>query len=171
MKKLLPLIILLVLSGTSFGQFWKPKPKPTPSPTPVAVQKSTNPVRDAKDVVLQLKKELEETKSENVKLEKSLTQARLDLDQSFKEVDILNKQIKDLKEWAIVQQAEAQKWLEKYTNAVKRYHRLKLIAAILAGAAGVLLGLQFMNFAPPPYNLLVPVGSAGLFATLVWIFL
>lgn len=171
MKKLLSLIILLILTGTSFGQFWKPKPKPTPSPTPVVVQKSTNPVRDAKDIVVQLKKELEETKSENTKLETSLTQARLDLDQSFKEIDILNKQIKDLKEWAIVQQAEAQKWLEKYTNAVKRYHRLKLIAAILAGAAGVLLGLQFMNFAPPPYNLLVPVGSAGLFATLVWIFL
>jgi hypothetical protein len=34
-----------------------------------------------------------------------------------------------------------------------------------------LLGLQFMTFVPPPYNLLVPIGGAGLFATLVWVFL
>jgi hypothetical protein len=61
--------------------------------------------------------------------------------------------------------------LEKYTNAVKRYHRLKWIAAIIAGAAGVLFGLQLMSFVPPPYSLLVPIGSAGLFATLVWVFL
>jgi hypothetical protein len=61
--------------------------------------------------------------------------------------------------------------MEKYNNAVKRYHRLKAIAALIAAAVGVLLGLQIMGFVPPPYSLLVPVGGAGLFAALVWFFL
>lgn len=171
MKKLLPLIILLILSGTSFGQFWKPKPKATPKPTPVVVEKSKTPVQDAKQIIKELQSELNIAKTENSKLTKSLTQARLDLDQSFSEIDKLNKDIETLKEWGVVQQAEAQKWLEKYTNAIKRYHRLKWIAAIIAAAGGVLLGLQIMGFVPPPYNLLVPIGGAGLFATLVWMFL
>lgn len=173
MKKLLPLIILLILSGTSFGQFWKPKPKPTPIPkaTPVVVEKSKNPVQDAKQIIKELQNELNIAKTENSKLEKNLAQANIDLNQSFSEIDKLNKDIETLKEWGIVQQAEVQKWLDKYTKAVKRYHRLKLIAALIAAAGGVLLGLQFMNFVPPPYNLLVPIGGAGFFATLVWLFL
>jgi len=173
MKKLLPLIILLVLSGTSFGQFWKPKPKPspTPKPTPVAVEKSKNPVQDAKEIVKELNRELKDTKEENSRLEKSLTQARLDIDQSFKEIDVLNKEIQGLKEWGAVQEAKAKQWFEKYSQSVKRYHRLKLIAALIAAAGGVLLGLQIMGFVPPPYNLLVPIGGAGFFASLVWMFL
>jgi uncharacterized protein YoxC len=171
MKKLLPLIILLVLPITSYGQFWKPKPKATPKPTPVVVEKTKTPVQDAKLIIKELKNELNVAKTENSKLTQSLNQARLDLDQSFAEIDKLNKDINTLKEWGVVQQAESQKWLEKYTNAVKRYHRLKWIAAIIAGAVGILLGLQIMGFVPPPYSLLVPIGGAGLFATLVWIFL
>lgn len=170
MKKLLPLIILLVLSGTSFGQFWKPKQKTESRPITTVVEKSKTSIQDAKQIIKELQDQLKIGKDENSKLEKNLTQARLDLDKSFNEIDQLNKDIKTLKEWGIVQQTEAQKWLEKYTNAVKRYHRLKLIAAIIAAAGGVFLGLQFMNFVPPPYNLLVPVGAASLFGTLIWIF-
>jgi len=99
MKKLLPLIILVALSCTSFGQFWKPKPKASPKPTPVVVEKSNSPIQDAKKIILELNNELKDTKDENSKLQKSLTQARLDIDQSFKEIDVLNKEIKDLKEW------------------------------------------------------------------------
>lgn len=174
MKKFLPLIILCVLSSTSFGQFWKPeywksraKPVPTPAPTAVVV----NPIKDAKQLIKDLQSELGVAKTENSKLEKNLQQAQLDLSASFAEIDKLNKDIKTLKEWGVVQQAESQKWLEKYNSAVKRYHRLKWIAALIAAAGGVLLGLQIMGFVPPPYNLLVPIGGAGLFGSLVWIFL
>jgi polyhydroxyalkanoate synthesis regulator phasin len=170
MKKLL-LIILLVLPVTSFGQFWKPKPKAKPSPTPVLVEKSKTPVQDAKQIVKELQGELKVAKDENAKLKNNLSNAQNELNNSFTQIDKLKKDIDTLKEWGVVQQAEAQKWLEKYTNAIKRYHRLKWIAAIIAGAVGVLLGLQFMSFIPPPYNLLVPIGGAGLFATLVWVFL
>jgi septal ring factor EnvC (AmiA/AmiB activator) len=118
-----------------------------------------------------LQSELKVAKSENIKLKDSLNKSNANLKDSFAQLDKLKKDIDTLKEWGVVQQAEAQKWLEKYTNAIKRYHRLKWIAAILAAAAGVLLGLQFMNLAPPPYNLLVPIGGAGLLGTLVWVFL
>lgn len=170
MKKLLPLVILLVLTGTSFGQFWKPKPKAKPSPTPVLVEKSKTPVQDAKEIIKELKSELNIAKSENTKLKSNLNMANENIKKGFLEIDKLKKDIDTLKEWGVVQQAEAQKWLEKYNNAIKRYHRLKWIAAIIAAAGGVFLGLQFMGFVPPPYNLLVPVGAAGLFGTLVWIF-
>jgi hypothetical protein len=167
MKKLL-LIILLVLPLTSFGQFWKPKAKPTP--TPVLVEKSKSPIQDAKQLVKELRSELKMAKDENTKLKNSLTNATKELNTSFTQINTLKKDIETLKEWGIIQQAESQKWLEKYNNSIKRYHRLKWIAAIVAAAAGVLLGLQFMAFAPPPYNLFIPIGGAGLFGTLVWIF-
>jgi TolA-binding protein len=176
MKKFVTLIILLIISSTGFAWPWNGKPlsKPVNKPKQQSVvtvpTPSQNPVNDARGIVRELNVELQAVKNENSKLEKSLSQARLDIDQSFKEIDVLNKEIKTLKEWGIVQQSEAQKFAEKYNNSVKRYHRLKLIAAIVAAAGGVFLGLQFMAFAPPPYNLLIPVGSAGLFGSLIWMF-
>jgi TolA-binding protein len=176
MKKLLTLIILLTVCSTGFAWPWNGKPlsgpvnKPKQQSVVVPTTPSQNPVNDARAIVRELNIELKAAKNENSKLEKSLSQTRLDLDQSFKEIDVLNKEIKTLKEWGIVQQSEAQKFTEKYNNSVKRYHRLKLIAAIVAAAGGIFLGLQFMAFAPPPYNLLIPVGSAGLFGSLIWMF-
>ena len=169
MKKFIPIILLFIFINTGYSQFnwFKPKPKPTP----VVVEKSKTPIQDAKKIVKALQTELKVAKSENAKLKDNLSKANSNLEDSFVQIDKLKKDIDTLKEWGVVQQAEAQKWLEKYTNAVKRYHRLKWIAAIIAAAVGVLLGLQIMSFVPPPYSLLVPVGGAGLFATLVWIFL
>jgi hypothetical protein len=172
MKKLIPIVLLLILTSTGYSQFNWFKPKPKAQPTPVAVvQKSKTPVQDAKQIVKELQSELRVAKSENAKLKVNLDKANGNLKDSFLQIDKLKKDIDALKEWGVVQQAEAQKWLEKYTNAIKRYHRLKWIAAIIAGAVGVLLGLQIMSFVPPPYSLLVPIGGAGLFATLVWVFL
>lgn len=169
MRKFIPIILLFIFINTGYSQFnwFKPKPKPTP----VVVEKSKTPIQDAKKIVKVLQTELKVAKSENAKLKDNLNKANSNLKDSFVQIDKLKKDIDTLKEWGVVQQAEAQKWLEKYTNAVKRYHRLKWIAAIIAAAVGVLLGLQIMSFVPPPYSLLVPVGGAGLFATLVWIFL
>jgi flagellar motor protein MotB len=172
MKKLIPIVLLLILTSTGYSQFNWFKPKPKAQPTPVAVvQKSKTPVQDAKQIVKELQSELRVAKSENAKLKDNLSKANGNLKDSFLQIDKLKKDIDALKEWGVIQQAEAQKWLEKYTNAIKRYHRLKWIAAIIAGAVGVLLGLQIMSFVPPPYSLLVPIGGAGLFATLVWVFL
>ena len=172
MKKLVPIVLLLILTSTGYSQFNWFKPKPKAQPTPVAVgQKSKTPVQDAKQIVKELQSELRVAKSENAKLKDNLSKATGNLKDSFLQIDKLKKDIDALKEWGVIQQAEAQKWLEKYTNAIKRYHRLKWIAAIIAGAVGVLLGLQIMSFVPPPYSLLVPIGGAGLFATLVWVFL
>lgn len=171
MKKIIPFILLLVFINTGYSQFNWFKPKPKESPTPVVVEKSKSPIQDAKQIVKELQSELKVAKNENVKLKNSLSSAKNDLSKSLVQVDKLKKDIDTLKEWGVIQQAEAQKWLEKYNNAVKRYHKLKWIAALVAAAAGVLLGMQFMNLAPPPYNLLVPIGSAGLFGTLIWIFL
>jgi len=171
MKKILPLILLLIFINTSYSQFNWFKPKPKASPVPVLVEKSKAPIQDAKQIVKELQSELKIAKSENIKLKDSLNKSNANLKDSFVQLDKIKKDIDTLKECGVIQQAEAQKWLEKYNNAIKRYHRLKWIAAIIAAAGGVLLGLQFMNLIPPPYNLLVPIGGAGLFGTLVWIFL
>ena len=171
MKKLTLLFILLAFTSTGFTQFPFFKSRPKPSPTPVLVQKSKAPIQDAKSIVKELQAELKVAKNENTKLKNNLNQAKVDLNNSFSKIDKLQKDINTLKEWGVVQQAEAQKWLKKYTDAIKRYHRLKWIAAIIAAAGGVLLGLQIMGFVPPPYNLLVPIGGAGFFGALVWFFL
>jgi hypothetical protein len=88
-----------------------------------------------------------------------------------KEILIVKEAVEKLKEWGIVQQAEKFKWMEKYEKAVKRYHRLKMMAAVIAAAAGIFLGLQLMHLVPPPYNIGVPVGGAILFSSLVWFIL
>ena len=110
-------------------------------------------------------------KSENVKLKNNLANANSKVAEAVNKVSVVQKQADALKDWGIQQQQEAFKWFEKYNDTVKRYHRLKWIAALIAAAVGVLLGLQFMNLIPPPYNLLVPIGGAGLFGTLIWVFL
>lgn len=160
----------MFLANASFAfPFFKPRPKP--SPTPVVVEKSKAPIQDAKKIVQELKSELNVAKSENNRLKNSLVKANTTVKESFDKIIKLNKDIDALKEWGVIQQAEASKWLEKYNKAIKRYHRLKWIAAIIAAAGGVLLGLRFMNFVPPPYSVLVPIGGAGIFASLIWIFL
>ena len=175
MKKLLLVLFLLSFATTSFGQFWKPKPKPTPTPVPVRVaepvKSSTNNLQEARKIIKELNSELVSAKSENGKLKTNLVNANKTIADAEKNIIDVQKQADSLKEWGVQKQKEAFEWLEKYTNAVKRYHRLKWIAAIIAAAGGVLLGLQFMAFAPPPYNLFIPIGGAGLFGALVWFFL
>lgn len=173
----LTLLMLSMTSLSSFGQFWKPdywKQKQKKEETPVQVEKkepSKTNIQEAKEVVKQLNSELTQARESNKNLKENLVKAENKLKQSEEKTIEVQKQADNLKEWGIIQQAQAQKFMEKYNNAVKRYHRLKLIAAAIAAAVGVLLGLQFMSLAPPPYNLGVPVGAAGLFAALVWFLL
>lgn len=170
MKKIILFITLMFMANASFAfPFFKPRPKPTPAPTPVVVEKSKAPIQDAKKIVQELKSELNVAKSENNRLKNSLAKANENVKKGFEEIVKLNKDIDALKEWGVVQQAEASKYKTKYENAVKRYHRLKILVTILAAAAGVLLGMQFMNLVPPPYNFGVPVGAAALFALLSWL--
>jgi Skp family chaperone for outer membrane proteins len=173
MKKLLT--IIFILSFVSSGMAWPWDKKPVvkteiKKPVPVKVETGSS-LQQAKQVIKELNAELNAAKSENAKLKTNLENANKKVDEAKSNTAIVQKQADALKEWGIQKQQEAFKWLEKYNNAIKRYHRLKWIAAIIAAAGGVLLGLQFMNFVPPPYNLLVPIGGAGLFASLIWIFL
>jgi hypothetical protein len=172
MKKLLTTILLLTfLASTSMA--WPFKKLPTPQPTPVAVAKPTPKptIQDGRDLAKGIVGELKAAKEENTKLKTSLDKAVEQTKQAEAKTFEVQKSADTLKEWGMIQQAEAQKFMDKYNNAVKRYHRLKMIAALIAAAVGVLLGLQFMNLVPPPYNLGVPVGAAALFASLVWFFL
>jgi hypothetical protein len=171
MKRTVTFIIFIILANTSYAQFGFFKPKPKPSPTPVVEEKSDNPIQDAKKIIQELKFELNSVKSENEKLKNNLANANSNVKKGFEDVAKLNKDIDALKQWGVIQQAEAQRWLERYNKAVKRYHKLKWIASIIAAGGGILLGLKFMGFVPPPYNILVPIGGAGLFGALVWIFL
>jgi hypothetical protein len=172
MKYILPLIAIFFL--TSSVQAWPfRKKEPKPQPTPAAVAKPTPKptIGEGREIVKSIAAELKAAKEENAKLKASLDKAVQQTKNAEAKTVEVQKSADALKEWGIIQQAEAQKFMEKYNNAVKRYHRLKAIAAVIAAAVGVLLGLQIMSFVPPPYSLLVPVGGASLFAVLVWFFL
>jgi hypothetical protein len=172
MKKFLAIIVLLTLTSTGMAwPFGKKEPKPKPTSTAVAKPTPKPTIQGGRELVKEIAAELKIAKDENTRLKTSLSNASAKLQQAEARTVEVQKSADALKEWGIIQQAEAQKFMEKYNNAVKRYHKLKLIAALIAAAGGVLLGLQFMNLAPPPYNIGVPVGAAALFAALVWFFL
>jgi hypothetical protein len=176
MKTLLPFIILIILSTTSFGQFWKPKPKP--SPTPVVITKtvsssSSNPLQEAKSVIKELNSELSSAKATNSELKSKLIAAN----NKVKEAEINTQQIQKnadaLKDWGIEQQNQAFEWMEKYTKTIKRYHRLKNIAAIVAGLFGAMLGMYCMRLVPPvyaAYAFALPIAGAIMAFGAVWLF-
>ena len=173
MKKILSILIVLIFATTSAmaWPFGKKEPKPTPTPAAVAKPTPKPTISGGREIVKEISTELKAAKEENIKLKTSLDKALEQVKTAEAKTFEVQKSADALKEWGIIQQAEAQKFMEKYNKAVKRYHRLKMIAALIAAAVGVLLGLQFMNLAPPPYNFGVPVGAAALFAALVWFFL
>jgi len=178
MKKLATLIILLIISSTGLAWPWNGKPFCSRTTKSVSTQSlvapSQNPINEARATVHELNGELKIGKIENIKLKNSLDLANGDLKSSFVLIEQLNKDITSLKEWGVVQQAQAQKWLSSYTNAVKRYHRLKNIAAGVAGLFGLMVGIWLMGFVPPMYStyaLLLPVAGAGAAASALWIFL
>lgn len=174
MKTLTALTLLFVITST--GMAWPfgkkdPKPAPTPKQTKVVTPEKPPTFSGGRDLVKQLQKELSDALDSNKRLGASLESAKKEVETAKAETDIVQKKANDLEKWGIVQQAEKHKYMKKYDEALVKYHRLKMIAAIIAAAVGVMLGLQFMNFAPPPYNFAVPVGAAALFAGLVWMFL
>lgn len=172
MKKLLPILLLLCFMSTGMAwPFGKKEPKPTPTPAAVAKPTPKPTISGSREIVKQIAAELKAAQEENSKLKISLDKALNKVKTAESQTVEVQKSADALKEWGIIQQAEAQKFMEKYNNAVKRYHRLKAIAAVIAAAVGVMLGLQFMSLVPPPYNLGIPVGGAALFASLVWFFL
>lgn len=168
MKKILPFVLLILLPTTGLcWPFSKPKP---PSPKVVEVEKPATPSK-GKELLNNLIAELKAAKAQIKSLQQSLSKAQEELTAANAKTTQLQKDIDKLTEWGVAQQAEKNKYIAKYESTVKKYHKLKAIAALIAAAVGVLLGLQFMNLAPPPYNLGVPVGAATLFAALVWFFL
>ncbi len=174
MKKVLPIIVLAFLTTTSVAQItwpWNKKPQPKPTPVQVEVKKEPATISNARQIIKELNSELQNAKSQNAKLKDNLERANAKVASAQLETQKVQEAADKLKEWGIVQQTEKFKWMEKYEKAVKRYHRLKMLAAIIAAAAGVFLGLQFMSLVPPPYNFGVPIGAAGLFASLVWFML
>jgi hypothetical protein len=177
-KVILILIALFAVTGTSNAQlfrFGKPKPTPTPTPAPraevVAKPENATSVQQARQVIRELNAELTAAKAENANLKVNLDEATKKVLEAEQSVAVVQKNADALKEWGIIQQGEAQRFIEKYNKAVKRYHQLKIIAAVIAGLGGVLLGVQFMSLTPPPYNLFIPVIFSGVFGAIVWFFL
>jgi uncharacterized coiled-coil protein SlyX len=177
MKKIiltiLTLLFLVVSSQAQLFKFGKPKPTPTPVPQAEVVVKpeNTTSIQEARKIIRELNQELTAAKTENTNLKQNLDDATKKVLSAEKSTLEVQKNADALKEWGIIQQAEAHRFMERYNNAVKRYHRLKIIAAVIASLGGVLLGVQFMALTPPPYNLFIPVIFSGVFAALVWFLL
>lgn len=175
MKTLLPLLILITLSTSSFGQFWKSKPKPTPKPTPVAVVSTNNPstIQQAKNVIKELNDELKAAKATNAELKANLDAANVKVKDAELNTQQVQKNADALKNWGIEQQNQAFQWMEKYTSTIKRYHKLKNIAAIVAGLFGAMLGMYCMRLVPPvyaAYAFALPIAGAILAFGGVWLF-
>jgi len=180
MKRLSLILIILSFIASSGMAFPWPRPKPTPTPTPVQVEqpKDVVSISNARTLIKELNTELTNIKFLNNNLQSNLKRANERIVTADQEIVKLNVAITNLTDWgvgwqskAIVAQAELEKEKVEHKATLTRYHRAKLILAVLAAAAGVFLGLQFMNLVPPPYNFLVPAGGAGLFAALVWFLL
>jgi hypothetical protein len=174
MKHILPFVILAFLTSTSMAQIkwpWVKKQEPKPTPVQVEVKKDPATISNARQIIKELNTELQNAKQQNAKLKDNLERANQKVASAQLETQKVQEAADKLKEWGIVQQAEKLQWMEKFEKAIKRYHRLKMIAALIAAAAGVFIGLQFMNLVPPPYNFGVPIGGAALFAMLVWFLL
>jgi len=167
------LFTLTAVTQAQLFKFGKPKPTPTPAPKAELVEKPENAtsVQQARQIIKELNQELNSARTENANLKKNLDDATLKIIQAEKSTQEVQKNADALKEWGIIQQGEAQRFIERYNGAVKRYHRLKIIAAVIAGLGGILFGMQFMALTPPPYNLFTPVLFSGAFAALVWFFL
>lgn len=176
MKTLLPIILFLTLSTTGFSQFWKPKPKPTPTPAPVTVvtnKPTASSLQQAKEVIKELNTELKLAKQENQKLKVNLDQANKEIKKGFEKTLEVQKNADLLKDWGIEQQNQAFVWMDKYTKTIKRYHRLKNIAAIVAGLFGAMLGMYCMRIVPPvyaAYAFALPIAGAILAFGAVWMF-
>jgi Skp family chaperone for outer membrane proteins len=178
MKTYIFIIIFFALSNLSFGQFWKPKPKstPVPQPTPVAVvtnKVSTTSLQQAKEVIKELNTELKVAKEENQKLKNNLDQANKEVKKGFEKTLEVQKNADLLKEWGVEQQNQAFEWMDKYTKTIKRYHRLKNIAAIVAGLFGAMLGMYCMRLGPPvyaAYAFALPIAGAVMAFGAVWMF-
>jgi hypothetical protein len=175
MKKILTiLIIFTVVSSTGVAQIkwpWDKKAKLKPTPVQVEVKKDLATISNARQIIKELNSELKNAKVQNTKLKDNLERANAKVVSAQIETQKVQEAADKLKEWGVAQQSEKFKWMEKYENLSKKYKLLKTIAVIIAAAAGVFLGLQFMALVPPPYNLAVPIGGAGLFALLVGVFL
>lgn len=175
MKKIILLLVSICMVSTSYAWPWDKKINTQINVKENAVKAATQPIgtplQQAKELIKELNTELNSAKSENSRLKNNLFNATEKLKDAELKTQEVQKQADALKAWGIKKEQEAIKWFDSYNNAIKRYHKLKAIAAVIAAAGGVLLGLQFMNFVPPPYNLLVPIGGAGIFGALVWIFL
>lgn len=175
MKKILTILIILTLvASTGMAQIkwpWDKKPKPTPTPAQVEVKKDPATISNARQIIKELNTELQNAKIQNTKLKDNLERANAKANSAQIETQKVQEAANKLKEWGVAQQSEKFKWMEKYESLAKKYKLLKTIAIIIAAAAGIFLGLQFMALVPPPYNLAVPIGGAGLFALLVGVFL
>lgn len=175
MKKILTILIIFTfIVSTGMAQIrwpWDKRPKPKPTPVQVEVKKDPATISNARQIIKELNSELQNAKAQNTKLKDNLERANAKVVSAQAETQKVQEAADKLKEWGVAQQSEKFKWMEKYESLAKKYKLLKTIAVIIAAAAGVFLGLQFMALVPPPYNLAVPIGGAGLFASLVGVFL
>lgn len=174
MKKIfIILVILSFISSTGMAWPWikKPETKPLPIPAKTEAKKEPATINNAREVLKELNTELQNVKQQNIRLKDSLERANKKVLSAELETKKVQDDANKLKEWGVAQQAEKFAWMEKYEKLAKKYKRLKTIAVIIAAAVGVFIGLQFMALVPPPYNLAVPIGGAGLFALLVGVFL
>lgn len=173
--KFLTIIIFLSLASSGYSQFWKPKKKSTPTSVVEVTKKpeTASSIKEAREIIKELNSELKVAKEKNFKLKLNLENANKKVLEANKNTETVQKNADALKNWGVEQQNQAFQWMEKHTSTLKKYHRLKNIAAIVAGLFGTMLGMYCMRLVPPiyaAYAFALPIAGAILAFGAVWMF-
>lgn len=143
-----------------------------PAPTPALSKQDI--LNEVKLKVGKLDTELKNAKQENTSLKNSLENAKQEVAAAKLETQTVQKNADSLKAWGVEQQNQAFEWMNKYTAAVKRYHRLKLVAALVSAVAGAMVGMYCMRLVPTvyaAYAFALPIAGAVLAFGAVWMFM
>ena len=175
MKITLSLLLFLLTSGLSYGQFWKPKPRATPVPVvkAEATQSPMNNLQEARKIIRELNAELSTAKTENTKLKINLEKATKSLDTAQKNTMTVQRNADILRDWGIAKQNESFEWMDKHKKTLSKYHKLKYVASVVGGIFGLVFGVWLMRFVPPIYAMYafaLPIITTAISSGWVWLF-
>lgn len=144
----------------------------------VAFGQNISSISQARTLIKQQTIELKDARTEIANLKISLNNANTKISEGKNEIQSVEKRAKDLHDWGVSRQKEAEKYFGEYNKAVDKYHRSKLINCITAAIIGLVFGAWLMRIIPAeakvygvPVSIICPIASPIICGLLVWFLL